>query len=85
MKMIKALPDSPDKIHDISIIANALYTLKTLERDQGVEYVFVRIQEKHAAGGCFPAPIGWEPSGDCQILGKYDKKYFEDRKEEERM
>ena len=82
MKMIKAIPGSPEKICDISLLADALYTLKTLEKEQGVEYIFVRIQEKHASGGCFPAPVSWEPAADCRILGKYDKKYFEDKKEE---
>lgn len=80
MEMIDALPKSPKYINDCVVLANALHTLETLEKENGREYAFEYVQQPMIGGTCHPVPIGLPSSENgSRVIATFDKKYFMDR------
>lgn len=85
MERMDALPKSPKHITDLVVLANALHTLETLEKEHGREYVFEYIQQPMIGGTCHPVPVGLPSSENgSRVIATFDKKYFIDRLNESR-
>jgi len=81
MKRIEALPNSPKYVKDLSVIANALYTLELLEKETGQPYVFECIQQPMVGGTCHPVPETSPRNDSCgaRVIARFDKNYFKER------
>lgn len=79
MQMVDTLPNSPENVTDISLLADALFTLERLEEEHGRTYVFEYIQQPMIGGTCHPVPEGLPKSNGSRVIATYDKSYFERR------
>jgi len=77
--MVNVLPKLPEQVTDISLLADALYTLENLEEEHGRAYVFEYIQQPMIGGTCHPVPEGLPKSNGSRVIGTYDKAYFKER------
>lgn len=80
MKPVCSLREDPEKIQDLDLVERIIKTLDFLYASNGVEYTFAYIQSRMLGGSCFPVPNNYKPSDTSVVLGKYNKSYFEQRR-----
>jgi len=82
MEPIYSLSEDPEKIQNADLVERILYTLELLHKTKGVEYEYAYIQSRALGGSCYPVPDNYSPSKTTAVIAKYNRGFFERKKQE---